>query len=146
MFSALWLIRFAALAVRANRDTLTSPATTTTATTTPFVRATAPRSLRHRARCCLWFLANFPPPCRKLMVPQAGGRRFPQWVDTGGDIRDGGRASAAAITLHPLRGWCCASVHRPGDGPEPTFFGSFGGPGPVVRFDNSVRVGPLVQR
>jgi len=50
MFSALWLIRFAALAVRASSDTLTTPATTTTATTTAFVTATAPASLRHRGR------------------------------------------------------------------------------------------------
>src|SRR5207244_3989577 len=48
MFSALWLMRFAALAVRASKDTLTIPATITTATTTPFVSATAPRSSRHR--------------------------------------------------------------------------------------------------
>ena len=52
MFSALWLMRFAALAVRASKDTLTIPATITTATTTPFVSATAPRSSRHRRLCC----------------------------------------------------------------------------------------------
>jgi hypothetical protein len=44
MFSALWLMRLAAFAVRLNNDTLTIPATITTATTIVLVSATAPRS------------------------------------------------------------------------------------------------------
>src|SRR5581483_1106539 len=62
MFSALWLMRLAALAVRASSVTLTIPATTTTAMTTPFVSATAPRSLRHCARCLSVRMPKLPTP------------------------------------------------------------------------------------
>src|SRR5882724_6108139 len=144
MFSALWLIRFAALAVRANKDTLTSPATITTATTTPFVSATAPRSLRHRARFGLKFrLANFPPPCRTPMVPQGGGRRFPQGVDTEGDAV-ARYVSGAATAIAPLRRWRCAPAHRPGDRPQTALPGRLRGSDPVSLGENSLRVGALV--